>query len=361
VAAPVAPIDSIDAAIAAKFDAFQEHPDTAAELRADLDHAKPAPPVANEPEEIPFRALNTGEQSPEEEEETQPEAEADEAATEEAPAEETEDQINTLAELAGVYEVEEAEFAQHLQIEGPDGSMHPLQDALTAFREGPTESSAIAAAVEAHTAETRAAIDAQMAKMVDTTKHLLVRIQRDEQVDWEALKTSDPSGYIEKMEQHNLDKAHAQQAFEAFDQEDARRQKENEEALDTRRKEQARIILRRMSSWRDEKVAAAATEDMQHYLNANGFSEGDFDSLVDANQIITVWKAAQFDKLQAKIKKPGAIKRLRGLPTRKSLAATARSEAPSVDTDAKKRQGMVDSLRNSGNEADLAALLMELS
>jgi len=363
--APVSSIDSIDDAIAAKFSAFQEHPDTAAELRADLEKGQPKPPPKTEREEVPFRPLKAEEEAPEEEEETQPEADAEaaaeEAASQEASGEEPDDQINTLAELAGVYEVDEAEFAQHLQIEGPDGELHPLQDALVAYREGASDEAAVDAAVAAYVAETRASIDEQMAQMVDTTKHLMVRIQRDEQIDWEALKASDPMAYIERREQHDIDKAHAQQAFDAFDQEEARRQKENEDALDRRRKEQARLILRRMSSWRDEKVAAAATEDMQHYMHANGFSDDDFDSLVDANQIITVWKAAQFDKLQAKIKKPGAIKRLRGLPTRKSLAATARSEAPSVDTDTTKRQGLVDNLRDSGSEADLAALLTELS
>lgn len=351
----VSPIDAIDDEIAAKFDVFQQHPDTAAELRADLDQDKPRAPVDPEPErkEIPLKPLKA------EEEETPSEDETQEAAAPDAEPEEDE-QINTLAELASVYEVDEAELAAHIQIEGPDGESHSLQEALTAFREGPSESDAASAAVTAHIAESRQKIDEQMAQMLDTTKHLLVRINRDEQIDWAALKQNDPTGYIERREQLDQDNADAQRAFDAFAEEEARRAKENEGQLEERRKDQARRIFMRMPKWRDEKVRAAATSDMQQYMKSNGFADEDFDTLIDANQFITVWKAAQFDKLQAKIQKPGALKRLRGVPTRKSLAATARSEAPAVDAGAKKRQGKVDALRGSGSEADFAALMQEL-
>jgi len=362
-AAP-SPLDTISDEIAAKFSDFQEHPETAAELRADLEQGQPralAPPTP-EPKEIPIKPLKAEEEAAEDErDEVSAEGEGAEQAESDSTQDEAgEEQINTLAELASVYEVDEAELAEHIQIEGPDGEFHSLQEALTAFREGPSESDAASAAVTAHIAESRQAMDAQMAQMVDATKQLLVRIQRDEQIDWNALKQSDPTGYIERREQLDQDRADAQRAFTAFDEEEARRAKENEGLFEERRKDQARLILRRMPKWRDEKLAAAATADMQQYLQSNGFGEDDFNQLIDANQIITVWKAAQFDKLQAKIKKPGAIKRLRGIPSRKSLAATARSEAPAVDAGAQKRQGKVDTLRDSGNEADAAALFAEL-
>ena len=357
----ISPLDAIDDEIAARIDAFQDHPDTAAELRADLDQGQsraPAKPAKPEHTEIPLKPLKAEE--PAEEVEEVEAAEDGESTPETVPEDEGEEQINTLADLASVYEVDEADLTAHIQIEGPDGETHSLQDALTAFREGPSESDAVSAAVEAHVAESRVQIDEQMAKLVDTAKHLIVRIQRDEQVDWNSLKQSDPTGYIERREQLDQDRADTQSALAAFDEEEARRSKEDEGLLEQRRKDQARLILRRMPKWRDEKAAAAATADMQHYLKANGFGENDFNSLVDANQIITVWKAAQFDKLQEKIKKPGALKRLRGIPTRKSLAATARSEAPASDAGAKQRQGMVDTLRNSGNDRDAAALFAEL-
>ena len=352
----ISPLDAIDDEIAARIDAFQDHPDTAAELRADLEQGQtlaPAKPAETEPKEIPLKPLQTEAAEEEVEKETQEAAEPDAVP-------EDEEQINTLAELASVYEVDESELAAHIQIEGPDGQTHSLQDALTAFREGPSDSDAVSAAVEAHIAENRQKIDEQMAHLVDTTKQLLVRIQRDEQSDWAALKQSDPAGYIERLEQLEQDRAETQRALTAFDDEENRRAKENEGLLEDRRKDQARLILRRMPKWRDEKAAAAATADMQGYMQSNGFAEDDFDRLVDANQIITVWKAAQFDKLQAKIQKPGALKRLRGIPTRKSLGATARSEAPASDAGVQKRQGKVDALRDSGNEADAAALFAEI-
>ena len=355
----ISPLDAIDDEIAARIDAFQDHPDTAAELRADLDQNQslaPAKPAEPEREEVPLKPLQTEAAG---EEEVVAEASED-GETPPETVDEGEEQINTLAELASVYEVDEAELAAHIQIEGPDGETHSLQDALTAFREGPAESDAISAAVEAHISENRQKIDEQMAQLVDTTKHLLVRIQREEQVDWNALKQSDPTGYIERREQLDQDRAETQRALTVFDEEEQRRAQENEGLLEDRRKDQARLILRRMPKWRDEKTAAAATSDMQGYMKSNGFAEDDFNRLVDANQIITVWKAAQFDKLQEKIQKPGALKRLRGIPTRKSLGATARSEAPASDAGVQKRQGKVDALRESGNEADAARLFAEI-
>ncbi len=354
--------------IAARFQAFDEHPDTQQELRDDLvvdkqqarlDAAKAAAEAPEAPVEIPLKPL-PGHETEEETTETAEEDTNVEASTE---TEETdEDQINTLAELAAVYEVDPTEFAQHLQIEGPDGEMHSLQDAITVFQTGPTENEAIEAGIAAHVAETRKEIDVHMQKMVDTTKGLLVRIQQDENIDWEKLKSEDIHEYVARREQHDTDRAAAQSAFDAFDEEEARRAKEDEGLMDQRRREQARLIIKRMPAWRDQKVAKAATADMQHAMKANGFSDEEFDNLIDARQIVMVWKAAQFDKIQAKLSKPGALKRLRGIPTRKSLAATARRDAPAPESaDKQKRQSLVDELRGSGSEDAFAAVLQELS
>ncbi len=367
---------NIDDEIAAKFEAFDQHPDTQQELHDDLvvdkqqarlqaerTAANAAAAANEEPDEIPFKALPG--QGAEEEEPT----ETDEAAAVEAGAEadETaeageEEQINTLSELAAVYDVDPTEFAEHLQIEGPDGEMHSLQDAISTFQTGPAENEAVEAGIAAHIAETRKEIDVHMQKMVDTTKGLLVRIQQEEQIDWDALKEQDIHAYVARREKFDEDRAAAQAAFDAFDEEEQRRAKEDERLQEQDRSEQARLIIRRMPAWRDQDVAKVATSDMRHAMKANGFTDEEFDNLSDARQIIMVWKAAQFDKLQEKIKKPGALKRLRGIPTRKSLAATARRDAPAPDSAAKqKRQGLVDGLRQSGSIDDAAALFTELS
>ena len=366
---------NIDDEIAAKFEAFDQHPDTQQELHDDLvvdkqqarlqaeRTAANAAAAANEdPDEIPFKALPGQEAEEEETTETDPEeAAAAEAGTESLEAGE-EEQINTLAELAAVYDVDPTEFAEHLQIEGPDGQMHSLQDAISTFQTGPIENEAVEAGIAAHIAETRKEIDVHMQKLVDTTKSLLVRIQQEEQIDWAALKDQDIHEYVARREKYDEDRAAAQSAFDAFDEEEQRRAKEDERLQAQDRSEQARLIIRRMPAWRDPEVAKVATSDMRHAMKSNGFTDEEFDGLSDARQIIMVWKAAQFDKLQEKIKKPGALKRLRGIPTRKSLAATARRDAPAPDSAAKqKRQGLVDGLRESGSIDDAAALFTELS
>lgn len=356
--------------IAAKFQAYDEHPDTQQELHDDLivdkqqarikaEHAaaKAADAANEEPEEIPLKPL-PGQETEEEEGAATEEASEAEEATEPG----DEDQINTFAELAAVYEVDPTEFAEHLQLEGPDGEMHSLQEAISTFQTGPTENEAVEAGIAAHVAETRKEIDAHMEKMVETTKGLLVRIQREEQIDWAKLKEEDIHAYVAKREQYDQDRAAAQSAFDAFDEEEARRGKEDERLQDQIRSEQARLILRRMPKWRDEKIAKEATADMQQAMKANGFTDEEFNSLSDARQIIMVWKAAQFDKLQAKLNKPGALKKLRGIPSRKSLAATARRDAPAPDSaDKQRRQDLVSRLRESGSEDAFAAILTELS
>lgn len=345
--------------IAAKFEAYQEHPDTQQELADDLVVDKLQARIraerssSEDPEEIPFKSLD-GEATEETEEEP--------LETEEVSSESDDDQINTFAELASVYEVDPTEFAEHLQIEGPDGQMHPLQEAITVFQTGPTENEAVEAGIAAHVAETRKEIDAHMKNLVETTKGLLVRIQQEEKIDWNRLKEEDIHSYVERREKYDQDRAAAQRAFDAFDEEEARRAKEDERLMEQHRSEQARLIIRRMPQWRDPEVAKAATADMQQAMKANGFTEEEFSDLSDARQIIMVWKAAQFDKLQAKLKNPGALKKLRGIPTRKSLAATARRDAPAPDSAAKqRRQSLVESLRESGSEDAFAAILTELT
>ncbi len=347
--------------IAAHFQTYDDHPDTKAELAADLvvdkeaarqQAAKEAAPAVEET--IPPVEEATTEETVETEETASTGAESE--ATEEA----DDDQINTLAELAAVYETEEAEFAEHLQIEGPDGEMHSLQTAITSFREGPVESEATAAAIATHVAESRKEIDTHMQKLLETTQHMMVRIETQQNVDWDKLKEDDIHDYVARREQHDEDRAAAQRAFDAFDEEKARRGKEDEMLLDQRRQDQGRLLLRRMPSWRDDAVAKTATADMQKYLLSNGFTEADWDGLVDANQYITVWKAAQYDKSQAKLKKPGVITKLRGLPTRKTLAATTRREAPAPESAAKQKgQGMLDRLKKEGSEDAFAAFFQE--
>ena len=96
--------------------------------------------------------------------------------------------------------------------------------------------------------------------------------------------------------------------------------------------------------------------EIQGYLVNSGFTPDQIESLEDANSILTVWRAAQWEKLQAK--KPETKKRLRLLP--RTLRGTARDDAANnnieqVELDRSDR--LRQNLKESGSVEDAAALL----
>lgn len=338
----------------------QPQDDIARSIESYLDATEGAANAAPEPEEAPQASAPAETDDEAARQEEPAEAEAAEAAPAEADEAAGEvEVINTLAELAQSFEVEEQELLDHLQIEGPDGSMVPLSSAIQAFREGPQLDKAFQAEVEKARTELQKRADEELGQLQQLTYRLIQRVegQKEPTGGWDRLRQENPAEYIRLREQQEAERADARAAMDALERHRAEREAQEAELAKRYEAEQGELLFKLRPDWQDPKAGRAAFEEVQAYLSEKGFTPEQQANLVDARSIVTVWEAAQYRKLQQK--KPELRKRLRRLPT-KSVRQVARDERARETAAAKERASRFGRLRDTGRVEDAAALFEEM-
>lgn len=307
-------------------------------------------------------ASETQEGSEEEASEETPAAEeTSEETVAAAPAdEETEaEYIDSWDDLAASLEFDPQELLDHLQIPGrAEGETISLSEAVNQYRSGPDLDAAARAEVDSVTAGLREDSKKRFSELETLTARMIGKIERHRAPagGWDALRDSDPSEYIRLTEAQNADRADAEAAIASLQAEAQRHESEDKKLQERIEQEQTALTYKLRPDWRDAKVGRAAFEEIQGYLKTSGFSPEQVDSLIDARSIITVWKAAQYDKSQAK--KPRLLKRLRKLPA-KHVKASARDETAPVAAQQKEHDAALDKFRKSGQIKDAVSLFGE--
>lgn len=355
-----AAIDEISDDVAAGFDKYlsQSDPWTGEEITPESG-SQETPPAAAYPDPEAER-LEVEDEAEEEEREDNPEAgEGDPQPELEAGAEGEDDVINTVAELAETFEVDETEFLEHMHVPGREGEeLVSLKSIIDNYRSGNVESEAGRVELEKERDELRASTEKELQSLQEATARIIGRIQTQQEPEggWDALRASNPGEYIRLKELHDSDRAEAERAINLMNEAAARKERDDNAAYERHVAEQARKTFRLRPDWTNAQVGKKAHEEINEYLQRHGFNQDIIEGLVDANSIICVWKAAQYDKQQAA--KPGLRKRLSKLP-RKHLAPTARNETARNDAQHKRRNAVREKFRKSGTPEDMAALLME--
>lgn len=269
------------------------------------------------------------------------------------------DVIDTVADLAASFEIEENDFLDHLQISGREGEEAvSLSTMVDHYRNAPAETEAVRTEIETERTKIRATSDEFLTRLQDVTARIVARVDQQREPDggWEKLRASNPAEYIRLRELEQSDRAQASESIALMREETERRSKEDDAVYDRYVRAEADKTFRLRPDWKTPAVAKAAHDDINSYLTGHGFEQEQVDQLVDANSIICVWKAAQYDKQQAA--KPGVRKRLSKLP-RKHLRATARDETVRNVAQDKQRKAISDKFRNSGKIEDALELFGE--
>lgn len=269
------------------------------------------------------------------------------------------DVINTVAELAQTFEVEEVEFLEHMQVQGRDGEgLVSLNTLVEHYRSGAVEGESARVELEKERETLRTSHETEMQGLQEATARIIGRIKNQQAPEggWDALRTSNPGEYIRLRELHDSDRGEAEAAINLMNEAGARKEREDNAKYDRHVAEQAQKTFRLRPDWATEAIGKQAHIEINEYLQRKGFSDDIIAGLVDANSIICVWEAAQYIKLKAA--KPALRKRLSKLP-RKHLAPTARNETARNDAQQKRRDAVRDKFRKSGTVDDMAALLME--
>lgn len=299
---------------------------------------------------------------PEESEEELPveaEAEAEVSVDAEADAEADSDpdSINTLSDLALAFEVEEQEFVEHLQIPSRDGEgTVSLSEVINAYHTQPADNEEARQHYENLGTNLRSEHDAKLLDMQKLTAAMIAQVDNEPNVDWDMLRQSDPGEYLRERETRDARRSDIQRSLNAMDGEMKRREEEAAVQHQSWQQEQVSTLYRLRPDWKEPEAGRSAMTEVSDYLRKGGFDDQEISGLEDARSILTVWRAAQWEKLQAK--KPGVKKRLSLLP--RTLRAGARDDAGALSNEQeaeKVKSNLRGRLSETGSVDDAAALI----
>ena len=303
----------------------------------------PEPEV--EPEEAP---------EPEAEPEASPEGEEEPevaAASDEDPG------IQNFSDLATAFEIEESELLDHLQVESRDGEgTVSVSDVLNAYHSAPENNEIEKRKYDELSQQILQERDGKLGELQKLTASLIAHMESDPKVDWDELRDADPGRYLREKESREAKESDVRRALDEMNSEQASRDEAESKRHEEWRTEQVESLYRMRPDWKEAESARDAMTEIQDYLVKSGFTPDQIESLEDANSILTVWRAAQWEKLQAK--KPETKKRLRLLP--RTLRSTARDDAANVSAEkVEQEEGerLRRNLENSGSVEDAAALM----
>ena len=265
--------------------------------------------------------------------------------------------IDTLTDLAKAFEVEEQDFLEHLQVPSRDGEgTVSLSDVITAYQTQPANEEESRQRVDAITSELRREHDDRLMEQQKLTAALIAQVESEPEVDWDMLRVSDPGQYLKEKEARDARRADIQRSLDSMDEEMRRRQEQSEQQHAEWQQEQVQTLYRLRPDWKDPEVGRAAMSEVTQYLQKAGYPEDQIASLEDARSILTVWRAAQWERLQAQ--KPEVKKRLRLLP--RTLRSGAREDAAALSVErqeAGEREALRSRLSETGSVDDAAALI----
>jgi hypothetical protein len=321
--------------------------------------AKPAAkPTDDKPEE------------PEPKAEEEEEAEAGEEKPEEEEAADA-DKIETLADLAREFDVEEATLTDHLQVALEDGTSVPLSSVISAYKEAPaaariaqevlTERETLRARSEELNQKETAGLQ-QLAGMVDI---LLGEIegQRMTPAEFAKLEEEDPLLYLKKRDEHQRKSGAIAQAIQRLRQADTDQTAAAQKADADYRNAEARQVAAAHPEWVNPttgnvtEAGMAAAKQIDAMLISHNYTQEEIDrDLVDRRQIEICWKASEYDRM--KNKAPLALKRARKEGGEKVLKARAR-RGPDAHSK-EKSQALRRRLAKTGSEEDAAEAILDL-
>lgn len=330
------------------------------------DDAIESPPAAEaEAPEAPG-VEDEGPESATAEDEERPQDRSEEPTEQDAPLaaasseDEDVDPVETLSDLAKAFEVEEEEFLNHLQVPSRDGEgTVSLSEVIDSYTSQPANNEEARLHYEGLGQQLQGEHDQRLGDLQKITAALIAQVESEPDVDWEMLRETDPGQYLKERESRDARRSDVQRSLDAMDTEMKRRGAESETQRQTWRQEQVKTLYRLRPDWQEADRGRVAMTEVTDYLAKTGYPQEEIDALEDARSILTVWRAAQWEKLQAK--KPEMKKRLRLLP--RTLRSGARDDVAALSEEqenTKKRDQLRDRLTETGSVNDAAALMRGL-
>lgn len=185
----------------------------------------------------------------------------------------------------------------------------------------------------------------QYAQRLELIEQMLTQQPKE---DLTALKDSDPIGYAvkmaERMEQEKQLAAVRQEREAVL----AKQQAEHQQFLQHHLQQETERLVAAIPEYADEAKSDTVKREIREYAKSIGFTDQELAQVYDHRAVVSLWKAAQYDKLVKG--KPSAVKKVAEAPKTLKPGTTANQ---SVDDRAKKLRLQ---LKKSGKARDAAAL-----
>lgn len=150
----------------------------------------------------------------------------------------------------------------------------------------------------------------QYAERLQVIEQMLNQQQPEENLDY--LKETDPIGYAVKVaELSQREKQLAQVQAERQRIAEQQRQEQQQE-LGKVIQAEARKLAEALPEYADPKKGEAIRRELREFGMKSGFSEEELANVYDSRAVLTLWKAAQYDKLQST--KPSITKKVSEAP-----------------------------------------------
>ena len=150
----------------------------------------------------------------------------------------------------------------------------------------------------------------QYAERLQIIEQMLNQQPETENLDY--LKENDPIGYavkVAEMSQREKQLAQVQMERQRIAQQ---QQQEQQEHLGYVIQAEARKLAEAIPEYADPQKGEIARRELREFGQRLGFSEQELSGVYDSRQVLTLWKAMQYDKLQSS--KPGITKRVNEAP-----------------------------------------------
>ena len=285
-----------------------------------------------------FLGMMTGGEPPQEQVQDQSEEQeyaASESEHEEAVEETQEEEQRFVVKAAG----EEREVTLQELIEGyqKGTDYHKKTNALAEQRK----------AVEAEKAaveQAKQARDAYAERLKVMDQFLSQQMQGE---DIESLKETDPIAYAVKVAEMTRQEKQLQQ-LRAEQQRIAREQQAEQEVhMERRIAEEAQKVASAIPDYADPKKGEKVRSDLRAFAKSIGYSDAELASATDSRAVVTLWMAAQYQKLQQS--KPGVTKKVTEAP---KLLKPGTATGKTIQSEAAKQD--FARLKKTGSRQDAA-------
>ena len=184
------------------------------------------------------------------------------------------------------------------------------------------------------------------AERLQIIEQMLNQPQQEENLEY--LKETDPIGYAVKVAEMSQNEKQLMQVRAERERISQQQEYDRQEQLRYKINEEAQKLVAALPEYADPVKGDAIRKDVRMYGKQAGFSDDELANVYDSRAVLTLWKAMQFDKLQAS--KPGITKKVNDAP---------RTMKPGVtmprDSNGEELKKLKARAKQSGRVADAAA------